>query len=106
MHLFRLLVLALIPQHQHQVVHVYQCGWLLSTCCLTFSGNEMPESRTHLTIDPGYEENHLRQPQNRDSRHQWSLTLYLCLKQQQSWPLNVEQVAFQIASRRRNNVNQ
>ena len=28
-HLFRLLVLALIPRHVRQVVHALQCGWML-----------------------------------------------------------------------------
>jgi hypothetical protein len=31
MHLFRPLVLALIPQHHRQVVHARQCGWVLFT---------------------------------------------------------------------------
>jgi hypothetical protein len=36
MHLFRLLVLALIPQQQSQVIHAHQCGWMLvAQHCLT-----------------------------------------------------------------------
>jgi hypothetical protein len=69
MHLFRLLVLALMAQHIHQVVHAHQCRRILSTRSLThFLEMKCPNLIPFPIIDLGHEKSHTPKPQNQDSR--------------------------------------